>query len=162
MSYDINVFAAPPDADINAAWEALTEAEEAGVAPPPADRGLIAALREQGFEPVGGGSDDQVQLDDGVISVLLDGTQAYLNFPYWGSTDAERLADRVFGVVALLHERAGWRAYDPQLDRELLPGDRAQFLEKFAYGVGIVDEIARGDTPAAAPERKRPWWRRLG
>jgi hypothetical protein len=162
MSYDINMFAVSPGTDIDAAWEVLMEAEEAGVEPPPADPALIVALREQGFEPVPGEIDGQVQLDDGLISVLLDGNQAYLNFPYWGSTDAERLADHLFGVVALLQERAGWRAYDPQLDRELGPDDRDRFLEKFAYGVGIVDEIARGDTPAAAAEPKRPWWRRLG
>jgi hypothetical protein len=161
MSYDINVFAAPAGADLEAAFEAIAEAEEAGAEPPPADPALVAALREQGFEPVGGAAEGQVQLDDGLVSVMLDGTQAYLNFPYWGSTDAERLADRVFAVITVLHERAGWRALDPQLGRELLPGDRDAFLGKFAEGVEIVDEIARGESPAAGPETKRPWWRRL-
>src|ERR1700754_2492746 len=141
MSYDINLFAVPPGTEIEAAWASVMEAEESGIEPPPADPALIAALGEQGFAPVAGADEGQVQLDDGLISVMLDGTQAYLNFPYWNSTDAEGLADRVFAVVALLHERAGWRAYDPQLDRELLPGDRDEFLEKFAYGVGVVDEI---------------------
>ena len=161
MSYDINVFAVPPGTSIEDAWEPIMEAEEAGEEPPPADPAVVEALRERGFAPVGGAGDSPIQLDDGLISVMLDGTQAYLNFPYWNTTDAERLADRVFGVLALLHERAGWRAYDPQLDRELLPGDRAAFLGKFAEGVGIVEEIARGESPTAPPEPKRPWWRRL-
>jgi hypothetical protein len=150
VSYDIDVLPLAPGQDLAEAAEALAELE----APPTPEE---AALRDRlagrltgaglGFEVVHTDEAGELQLDNGTVLVDLSGRSAALNFPYWGSTDRDALADSVFGVLAILREEAGWRAYDPQLGAELRPADREEMIRMFDRGAGIVDEMT------AEPER---------
>lgn len=64
---------------------------------------------------------------------------------------------RVWEYLEIFQAQAGWRAYDPQLDKVLdLSSDLKAVLSAYGEGVGHVDGIAareEGRTP------RKPWWK---
>lgn len=178
MSYDLYLFAADGDAELDEAWEEWTAAEEADSGRPLTDEErdrnaeLAAALAaELGLE--------RYDADDGSIQLVcpeggppldlgLFGTSATAAIPYWEGDEVGEAVRVAFAALRRIKEQTGWRAYDPQLERELdLERDLDDVLAAHAgvtdrvQPVLAADELGTEDPASGRSPRKR-WqlWRR--
>lgn len=159
MSYDLYLFPAEPGADIALAWDAWAESE---TSEPPAepDRRRNDELADElasahGLERFDA-EDGSIELSgvdgDPPVQISLFASSAAAGVPYWEGEEARAALTIALEALARVQERTGWRAYDPQLERELdLRGDVDDLFAAHDVGVGHVRTIA-------AAESRRPWW----
>jgi len=96
------------------------------------------------------------------IDVTLSADHAWINFPYWESLDAARLAQAIERAATVIGAQTGWELYDPQLERFIDPAqDAAELREMFEVGVGHVQRITAEGEPAPAVGRRPSLWKRL-
>lgn len=186
VSYDIYAIPAGAEQSAGEAAEAFFAAEEAadvGTAspgrPPDGERHeLAAALRaaDSSLDPSeernSSGVLQCLSLYGPELEVNLYADHAVITWPYWDSLDADVLTQRLGLVLRTLRDRAGYLAWDPQLDAPLDPdGSLEQVRAGHRQGVETVSAFAareraeadaqaeRSSAAVEAPER--PWWRRL-
>ena len=83
-------------------------------------------------------------LDNGNgIQITLFDTTASITIPYWHHTQAaHQTFQEVWRYLSLLEREAGFRAYDPQLDKVLdLASDFAVVVTQYGKGVAQVDQL---------------------
>lgn len=167
MSYDLYLFEPVAGEEPTETLERLEE-REAGTSPGPAVAArnrriaddLLAANSDYTEAPIAGAGDELELVDENGLQITLSDQQAWINFPYWESLDAERLAAEIATASRVIGEATGWRLYDPQLDRFRDPvADADDFAKAFGVGVGHVERIAAED---AAGERPSFWQRLFG
>jgi hypothetical protein len=176
MSYDLDLFRAPPHGDPLEAARASYEGGEA-VGPLEPDSGwrermqaAAAALTEADFsleaERAGEGTDDErIELngpeEGSGLQVLIFASAAYVHLPFWHTgEDARQAWEQAWMLLRVLQRETGWLVYDPQLDRMLdLDADAAAVEAEYARGVAAAQAISAA--PIIANEQ-RPWWKLWG
>lgn len=84
----------------------------------------------------------ELTAEDGV-QITLWPNHASFNFPYWDSLDAARLAADIDRASKIIAADAGWKLYDPQLEKFMDPErDADEFAKAFGVGVSHVQRIA--------------------
>ena len=149
MSYDLYSFPTPAGQDVDAAFEALMEAEEAEERLPwSADQAvraesLAASLcklnprferfafdyaeiaRLQGVTEAGARAQwRHIELNspegDNPIQITIQADYASLGVPYWYTGDrARETISEALGYLAVFEREANWISFDPQLERLL-------------------------------------------
>jgi hypothetical protein len=169
VSYDLYMLAPEPGVDPMEQVERM-ESEEAGSRDPESEaraRRLAEALRaadpryEQSEFEFEGGTGIQLTAEDG-IQITLWPDYASVNFPYWDSLDAARLAADIDKASKIIAADTGWELYDPQLEKFMDPvGDADEFATAFGVGVGQVQSITSEQVDEAPSGERPPLWRRL-
>jgi hypothetical protein len=148
MSYDLFLFTPVSDERPGDTVIRLEDEEEARETADPAGQRRNSRIadallaRGAGYEESGWTGGIEL-MDEAGLQVLLRDQHVALNFPYWDSLDAERLAREIVAVAAAVaSEEAAWRLYDPQLERFIDPiHDRESFLGAFGWGLDAAKRI---------------------
>lgn len=181
VSYDIYAIpagAGQSPAQAAEAFFAADEKDDVDARPLDGERHkLAAALRavDPGFD-----TDEERDASGALRCVSLYGPELEINlypdhavvtWPYWDSLDADVLTERLGLVLRTLRDRAGYVAWDPQLEIPLDPdGPLDQVRAGHERGVETVTQFAareraeadaHAERSAVVETPERPWWRRI-
>jgi hypothetical protein len=186
MSYDLYCYRPSTDvpdlSEAEALVEAITEAEESGIAREPESStrdAVVAALLKHNprlekfhFDHAEIASDLKISESeararfqyaelnppegDRAIQLTVHADHVFISIPYWYQSDAvDAVIEELSGYLRVIRETAGYFVYDPQMSAVFDPR-QSGFEGRATYlrvTEGTAQAAARGD------KESKPWWR---